>query len=222
MDKDKQISERKTTYITSITNLQTPNQVKDLVESMIMDTHKTCIARSFDTPSIMTLGRNEATRKGYVLSVKFMLVKLDTLLNVRGFEKAQLDEIPNLLLTHEFSELRLNDINFICRSIATSRYPKGGLFGKMDVQTFFSCVREYMADDERISAREAHHRQSHLSKIQATEQIQAMPEEFIDEFKKKKNVPTLKLDEVKPLFKVTDKDSVKKLRTNGTDTNSNK
>jgi hypothetical protein len=151
---------------------------------MAFDTHKSCIARAYDTPSIITLARSEETRKGYVLSVKMMLVKLDMLLNVKGFVKEHLDEIPSLLLSPEFGELRLNDINLICRSIATSRYPKAGLFGKMDVQTFFQCVREYMADDERITAREYHNKQGHVHNEAALEVINQLPEELKKEFKK--------------------------------------
>ena len=179
-----------------------------------MDTHKTCIARSFDTPSIMTLGRNDETRKGYILSVKMMLVKLDQLLNVKGFVPVQIDAIPTMLLNPEFQELRLNDINLICNYIATARYPKEGLFAKMDVNTFFICVREYMADDERISARESHHRQLHLNKTEAVESFKHLPQETQDLFCKRQEAKImLTPNDVPPmLFKTTDKQAMKKLK----------
>lgn len=209
------IREKTASYITCITNLAQPKDVQAFIDEMAFDTHKTCVINSFHTPSITTIGRNESTRKNYVICVKFMLVKLDRLLNVKGFVPEQIDEIPMLLLAPEFAELRLNDINLICRFIATARYPKAGhTYNKMDVQTFFQCVREYMGDDERISAREFHHRQSHLNKHESVKEFSKMDEEIKDLFiKPKDKITPLRLDEVPPIqFKTTDKQYMKKLK----------
>lgn len=202
------ISEKE--YLAILSKGETPQQVSTLLMSMANDTHKTCIERCYDgTPNIKQLSQTNPV--AYTRVVKMMLFHMNLAFNVKeGLRKEQLNVIPTLLLT-EFSFLTLNDISLICRLIMTAKFK---IYERIDIDTFFRCVREYDGSDERITARETYHRNKNTNKHEAAKEFKALPEEIKDQFTKPKDkIIPLRLNEVPPmLFKVTDKESMKKLK----------
>lgn len=197
-------------YLAILSQGETPQQVSTLLMSMANDTHKTCIERCYDgTPNIKQLSQTNPV--AYTRVVKMMLFHMNLAFNVKeGLRKEQLNVIPTLLLT-EFSFLTLNDISLICRLIMTAKFK---IYERIDIDTFFRCVREYDGSDERITARETYHRNKNTNKHEAAKEFKALPEEIKNQFTKPKDkITPLRLDEIPPMaFKVIDKESMKKLK----------
>lgn len=156
MENNKQLqTSEKHPYLITLAKTTSPEEVNALVESMAFDTVKFCLERAYDTPSIKKLASDDEARVTYVKAVKMMLTKMNLLLNLKeGFKPEQVNVIPSLLLD-DYGHLVLNDINMVCKGILTGKYK---IYERLDTETFFRCVREYDASDERIQAREDYNR----------------------------------------------------------------
>ncbi len=174
---------------------------------MTTDTPKSIIFSQNETTGIAVIAKEDLVF--YLKTTEMMLAKLMTALNVKANINAeQLELIPQLLIS-EYPAFRLNDVWMVCKNIMLGKYK---MFERLDVETFFRCVREYDASDERITAREQFHQQSHHNKQQACETFKQFPKEVQEAFTKKKEKP-LDTSAMIPMNFATDKDSMKKIRT---------
>lgn len=198
-------------YNNVIMSGETPAPVAKVILSMATDTYKGCVARCYDgTPSIKQMASDNPI--AYTRIVKMLLTQMCFTMNVKETMKPeQRNVIPTLLLT-EFAHLRINDIGLICRLISTGKYK---VFERVDVEFFFSCVREYEASDERISAREQHHKQGHVNKLEACETLLKLPKETRDLLTKRQEPKIIMKPSEVPMFKATDKQAMKKLKGDG-------
>jgi hypothetical protein len=140
---------------------------------MLNDTAKSVITKEAETPSVKVIQRE--CPEFYIKCVKMMLTKMSLMMNVReGLKPEQINVIPTLLLG-EFGNLRLNDIHLVCMGIVTGKYK---VYERVDVQSFFDCIRQYDASDERIQAREDWNRRG-----KDVDKTIALPKELHDDFK---------------------------------------